>query len=151
LERADNQLHHARTKIMKNILLAACAAIALAVGVSAASADDNRYDNGYYNNGYYDNGYYDNGANSWRYQQQDSTNYGNNSGQRYWNNGHDQYHHAAVSPRSIVQNLERNHYRNISQPLLSGEFYQVHALNPGGHSVKLYIDRYSGQIAKVKG
>ena len=121
------------------------------MGVSAASADDNRYDNGYSNNGYNDNGYYDNGANSWRYQQQDSTNYGNNSGQRYWNNGQYQYRHNVVSPRSIVQNLERNHYRNISRPLLSGGFYQVHALNPGGHNVKLYIDRYSGQIARVKG
>jgi hypothetical protein len=34
--------------------------------------------------------------------------------------------------------------------MLSGQFYQVKAVNPRGHNVKLYIDRYSGEIAKVK-
>ena len=34
--------------------------------------------------------------------------------------------------------------------MLSGQFYQVKAVNPRGHNVKLYIDRFSGQIAKVK-
>jgi opacity protein-like surface antigen len=131
---------------MKNILLLACAAIALSMGASAALADDNRYyDNGYYNNG--DSSWEDNG---WRYQYQDDGNYSDNSRQRDWNNGGYNYRHNTVSPRSIVLNLQRNDYRYISRPVLSGRFYQVKAVNPRGHNVKLYIDRYSGQIAKVK-
>jgi opacity protein-like surface antigen len=131
---------------MKNILLLACAAIALSMGASAALADDNRYyDNGYYDNG--DSSWEDNG---WRYQYQDDGNYSDNSRQRDWNNGGYNYRHNTVSPRSIVLNLQRNDYRYISRPVLSGRFYQVKAVNPRGHNVKLYIDRYSGQIAKVK-
>jgi opacity protein-like surface antigen len=124
---------------MKNILLAACATIALAMGASAASADDSRYDN---------NGY--NGGSGWQYEYQNNGDYRDNSRQPDWNNGGYNYHHDTVSPRSIVRNLQRNDYRNISQPMLSGRFYQVKAVNPRGHSVKLYIDRYSGEIAKVK-
>lgn len=127
---------------MKNILLSACAAIALSMGASAALADDNRYDN---------NGYYDNGGSGWQYQYQDNGNYSDNSHQPDWTNSGYNYRHDTVSPRSIVRNLQRNDYRNISRPVLSGRFYQVKALNPHGHNVKLYIDRYSGQIAKVKG
>ena len=131
---------------MKNILLAGCAAIALSMGASAALADDNRYDNkGYDNNGYY----YDNGGSGWQYQGYD--NYSDNSRQPDWNNSGYNYRHDTVSPRSIVRNLQRNDYRNISRPVLNGRFYQVKALSPRGHNVKLYIDRYSGQIAKVKG
>jgi len=129
---------------MKNILLPACAAIALSLGASAALADDNRYDN---------NGYDNNGGSIWQYQHQGYGNYGNygdNSSQPDWNNSGYNYRHDTVSPRSIVRNLQRNDYRNISRPVLSGRFYQVKALNPRGHYVKLYIDRYSGQIAKVK-
>jgi hypothetical protein len=131
---------------MKNVLLAACATIALTMGASAASADDNRYyDNGYY----YDNGGNSWGDNSWRYQYQDFRNYDDNPRQRDWNNG-GYYRQDVVSPRSIVRNLQRNDYRNISQPVLSGRFYQVKAINPDGRKVKLYIDSYSGRIAKVK-
>ena len=126
---------------MKNILLAACATIALAMSASAASADDNRYDN---------NGYNDNGGSGWQYQYQNNGNYRDNSHQTDWNNGGYNDRHDTVSPRSIVQNLQRSDYRNISQPMLSGRFYQVKAVNRGGHNVKLYIDRYSGQIVKVK-
>jgi opacity protein-like surface antigen len=126
---------------MKNILLSACAAIALSIGASAAFADDNRYDN---------YGYYDNGGSSWEYQHQDYGNHNDNSRQRDWNNGGYNYRHDTVSPRSIVRSLQRNDYSSISQPVLSGRFYQVKAVNPGGHYVKLYIDRYSGQIARVK-
>jgi hypothetical protein len=144
-----------RTNIMKNILLSACAAIALTMGASAALADDNRYDNnGYYDNsnGYYDNGgSYDNRGSSWEYQHQGYGNYSDNSRQPDWNNSGYNYRHDTVSPRSIVRNLQRNDYRNISRPVLNGRFYQVKALSPRGHNVKLYIDRYSGQIAKVKG
>jgi hypothetical protein len=144
---------------MKNILLLGCAAIVLAMGTSAAVADDNRYyDNGYY----YDNGgngwqnntlyydYYDNnGANNWRYRYQNNGNY-DYSRQRDWNNDEYDYSQNVVSPRSIVRNLQRSDYRNISRPVLSGNFYQVKAINPDGRKVKLYIDPYSGRIAKVK-
>ena len=147
---------------MKNILLSACAIIALTMGASAASADDNRYynngysdngysSNGYSDNGYSDNGYSDNGGNDWRYQYQDFGNYSDNSRQRDWNSGGYYYRHDVVSPRSIVRNLQRNDYSHISRPVLSGRFYQVKAVNADGQRVKLYIDPYSGRIAKVKG
>lgn len=126
---------------MKKLLLLACATIVLAIGASAASAEDNRY---------YDDGYYYNGHHSWQYLYQDYRNYGDNWRQRHWNNGGDDYRHDVVSPRSIVRNLERNDYRNISWPVLSGRFYQVKAVNSDGHRVKLYIDRDSGRIVKVK-
>ena len=58
---------------------------------------------------------------------------------------------ADTTTATIVRSLQRNDYSSISQPVLSGQFYQVKAVNPRVHYVKLYIDRYSGQIAKVKG
>jgi hypothetical protein len=70
--------------------------------------------------------------------------------QRDWNNGGYDYRWDVVSPRSIVRSLQRNDYRNISRPVLSGNFYQVKAINPDGRRVKLYIDPYSRRIAKVK-
>ena len=145
---------------MKNVLLLACASIVLTMGASAALADDNRYyNNGYYDNGgnwqdnnrYYNNDYYDNGGNNGRYQYQDNGSYSDYMRQQDWNNGGYNYRQDVVSPRSIVRNLQRNDYRNISRPVLSGNFYQVKAINPDGHNVKLYIDPYSGRIAKVKG
>ena len=126
---------------MNKFLLSAGAAIALSMSASVALADDGRYDN---------YGYNDSGGSGWQYQYQDNGNYRDNSRQPDWNNNGYNYHHDTVSPRSIVRNLQRNDYRNISQPMLSGRFYQVKAVNPRGHSVKLYIDRYSGEIAKVK-
>ena len=119
---------------MKKSLLLACAAIALSMGASAAMADDS-----YNNNG---------NGNNWQYQ--NNGNYGDNSRQSDWNNGGYNHRHDTVSPRSIVRNLQRNDYRNISRPMLSGRFYQVKAVSPRGHHVKLYIDRYSGEIVKVK-
>jgi hypothetical protein len=101
---------------MRNILLSACAAIALTFGVSVALADDYRY----YNSDYYDNGGYG-------------------------------YSQDFVSPRSIVQDLRYQGFRNVSRPALAGPFYQVKARDPNGHKVKLYIDAYSGRIVKVKG
>jgi len=124
---------------MRNILLAACAIIGLAMSASAASADDNRYDNGY-----------DNGGSGWEYQYQNNGNYFDNSRRSDWNNGAYRYRHDDVTPRSIVRDLQRDDYRQISWPVLSGRFYQVKAVNSHGHNVKLYIDRYSGQIARVK-
>jgi hypothetical protein len=140
---------------MKNVLLLACASIVLTMGASAALADDNRYyNNGGYgwqdSNRYYDNGYYDNGGNNWRYQYQDNGSYSDYLRQQNWNNGGYNYRQDVVSPQSIVRNLQRNDYRNISWPVLSGNFYQVKAINPDGRKVKLYIDSYSGRIAKVK-
>jgi uncharacterized membrane protein YkoI len=34
--------------------------------------------------------------------------------------------------------------------VLAGQFYQVKALDPYGRKVKIYVDAYSGRIAKVK-
>jgi len=132
---------------MKNMLLLACATIVLAIGASAAQGEDNRY----YDDRYYDDGYYNNGHDNWQYQYQDYGNYGDNPRKHNWNNGGNDYRQGAVSRRSIVRNLERNDYRSISQPVLSGRFYQVKAINADGRKVKLYIDRYSGRIVKVKG
>ena len=117
---------------MRSILLIPCAAIVLATGAFSASADDNHYYNDdYYNDGgyqYQDRGYY-----------QPAPDYSNTA------------YGQPISPRRIVRNLERNDYRYISRPVLSGRFYQVKAVNPAGHKVKLYIDVYTGQIVKVKG
>ena len=128
--------------MMKNILLSACAAVVIATGASAASAGDIvvRHDNlsgtiirvddfrpGY---GWHDNGY-------------------NNYGNGYGNYG-DYRQHGVVSPRWIVRNLQRADYRYISRPVLTGRYYQVKAVNPNGHRVKLYIDAYSGRIVRIK-
>jgi len=150
---------------MKTILLSACAAIAIATGASAASAgdlvvrhdtrpgtiiriDDTRPDYGW-NNGGYGSGYrYGSGYNS---------GYGYNSGSGYdsgygygYDSGYRYGDHGVVSPRWIVRNLQRHDYRYISRPVLHGRFYQVKAINPHGHRVKLYIDAYSGRIVKIK-
>jgi len=116
---------------MRSILFATCAAIVLATGAFSASADDGRY----YNDGYY-NGYYNDGGDRYQYQPApySSTAYG-----------------QPIPPHWIVRNLERSDYRYISRPVLSGRFYQVKAVNPDGHKVKLYIDAYTGQLVKVKG
>jgi len=126
---------------MRSILLAACAAVVVTVGAFSASAgqfaapaggaiirvDDDHYynDDGYY---YQGPGNYDSGQ-GWS-----NSSYGN-----------------PIPPHWIVRNLERSDYRYISRPVLSGRFYQVKAVDPSGHKVKLYIDAYSGQIVKVKG
>ena len=141
--------------MMKNILLSACAAVVIATGASAASAGDVvvRHDNlsgtiirvddlrpGY---GWHDNGY--NNGNSYGYN--NGNNYGNYDN---GNNYGDYRQHGVVSPRWIVRNLQRADYRYISRPVLTGRYYQVKAVNPNGHKVKLYIDAYSGRIVKIK-
>ena len=55
-----------------------------------------------------------------------------------------------VSPRWIVRNLARANYSYITDPMLAGRFYQVKAIDPRGRKVKLYIDAYTGEIAKRK-
>jgi len=124
---------------MRSILFATCAAIVLATGAFSASADDGRY----YNDGYYNDGYYDDGG--YQYQYRDRGYY--QPAPDYSNTAYGQ----PISPRWIVRNLERSDSRYISRPVLSGRFYQVKAVNPDGHKVKLYIDAYTGQIVKVKG
>ena len=136
---------------MKNFLLLACASIGLTMGASAARADDlggvllqglawglaqDFQDNNRHNNNDY---YYQNNGS-----------YSDYMRQQVWNNSGYYYRQDVVSPRSIVRSLQRNDYSSISRPVLSGRFYQVKAVNPRGHYVKLYIDRYSGQIARVK-
>jgi peptidase YpeB-like protein len=142
---------------MKNVLFATCAAIVVATSACSASAgqfaapDSSgshaiiRVDD----HGYYDDGYYGGSDNSWQYQYQDSG-YNNDWHHRGWSDG-DYGNQAMVSPRWIVHNLQQSDYRYISRPVLNGKFYQVKAVNPNGHKVKLYIDAYTGRIVKVKG
>jgi hypothetical protein len=125
---------------MKNILLSACAAVVVATGAAAASAGDIivRHDNQWGTIIQVDDmrpGY------GW---QDDGYGYGYGSGYG------DYRRHDVVSPRWIVRNLQRADYRYISRPVLHGRFYQVKAISPRGHKVKLYIDAYSGRIVKIK-
>jgi peptidase YpeB-like protein len=119
---------------MRTILFATCAAIIAATAAFDASAGQFAAptagptavipvdDNGYYNDG--------------------GPTYGQPG---TYNSGYD-----SIPPQSIVENLASSGYRNISDPVLSGRFYQVKAINPNGRKVKLYIDAYTGQIVKVK-
>ena len=146
---------------MKKFLLLACASIVLTMGASAARADDlggvlllqglTGLAQGLQDNNRHNNDYYDNGGSNWRYQYQNNGSYSDYMRQQDWNNRGYYYRQDVVSPRSIVRSLQRNDYSNISRPVLSGNFYQVRAVSPNGHNVKLYIDPYSGRIARVKG
>jgi hypothetical protein len=60
------------------------------------------------------------------------------------------YGYDVLPPYAIARNLQRNSFTYISQPVLAGQFYQVKALDPYGRKVKIYVDAYSGRIAKVK-
>jgi hypothetical protein len=53
------------------------------------------------------------------------------------------------SPGWIVRNLERNDYRDISDPVLEGRSYRVWAIDPTGRDVKLLIDAESGAIERI--
>jgi hypothetical protein len=114
--------------------------------------DNNGYGNGYNNNGY-GNGYNDNGYgngynnnNSYGNGYGDGSGYGNGYGHGYGNG----YGYAVLPAQAIVRFLHRNDFSYISQPVLSGRFYQVKALDPRGRKVKLYVDAFNGRIAKVK-
>jgi len=124
-----------RYSVMKNVLLSACAAVVIATGASAAASAADftvrhdsqagtiiRIDDVRPGYGWHDDGYYSGG-----YRQ-----------------------HGVVPPNWIVRSLQRQDYRYISQPVLSGRFYQVKAVSPHGRKVKLYIDAYSGRIMRVK-
>jgi opacity protein-like surface antigen len=112
---------------MKNAILATCTTIALTLAASAAIADDGRYYD--YNNGYMGSDY---------------------SGSYRSDNGYG-YRHDIVSPQWVVRDLRQQGFRDISRPYLAGRMYQVHARDPNGQYVKVYVDAYSGQIARVKG
>jgi hypothetical protein len=140
---------------MTKFLLSACAAALIGAAAVPASAGDpstsgngrsgaiiqvdgNRYYDGGRNYGwsYPPYGY----GNGWRGDR--DRGYGNGWG--YGNN------HRMVSPRWIVRNLARANYSYITDPMLAGRFYQVKAIDPRGRKVKLYIDAYTGEIAKRK-
>jgi hypothetical protein len=68
-----------------------------------------------------------------------------------WGNGYGGgYGYGVLPPYEIVRYLDQSGFSCISQPALAGRFYQVKALDPNGRKVKLYVDAYSGRIAKVK-
>jgi hypothetical protein len=151
---------------MTKFLMSACAAALIATAASSASAgdftipdngpsgaiirvDDSGYDrqgrygwpsqesNYRYGNGY---GYGDDDDDGWN---RDRRRWGGNWGQGYG-------HHGVVSPLRIVRNLARHRFTHITQPVLAGPFYQVKARDPRGRKVKLYINAYTGEIARWK-
>ena len=68
-----------------------------------------------------------------------------------WGNGYGGgYGYGVLPPYEIVRYLHQSGFSYISPPALAGRFYQVKALDPNGRKVKLYVDAYSGRIAKVK-
>jgi hypothetical protein len=68
-----------------------------------------------------------------------------------WGNGYGGgYGYGVLPPRTIVRSLHADGFSHISEPVLSGRFYQVRALDPYGRNVKLYVDAYDGRIVKVK-
>jgi hypothetical protein len=64
-----------------------------------------------------------------------------------WGHG---YGYGVLPPRAIVRSLRGYGFSYISEPVLSGRYYQVRALDRYGRKVKLYIDAYDGRIANVK-
>jgi hypothetical protein len=58
-----------------------------------------------------------------------------------WGNGYGRgYGHGLLPPQAIARSLHGDGYSDISEPVLSGRFYQVKALDPYGRKVKLYVD-----------
>lgn len=66
------------------------------------------------------------------------------------NRGQGYGHHGVVPPHRIVRTLARHRFTHIAQPVLAGPFYQVKARDPRGRKVKLYINAYTGEIARWK-
>lgn len=75
--------------------------------------------------------------------------YGHHDGwKRGWGKG---YAHARVVPtHQIVRKLARQHFTHISRPVLAGNLYQVKARDSRGRKVKLYVNAYTGEIARWK-
>jgi hypothetical protein len=68
-----------------------------------------------------------------------------------WGNGYGGgYGYGVLPPFEVMRYLHQNNFTYISQPVLTGDFYQVKALDPYGRKVKLYVDARTGRIAKVK-
>ena len=106
--------------------------------------DDGYGDQGYGNQGYGNQGYGNQGYGNQGYGNGYSNGYGN---QGY---GYGYRNYGVVPPYAIVHYLQRSGFSYISQPTLSGRFYQLKARDPNGRKVKLYVDAYNGRIVKVK-
>ena len=76
---------------------------------------------------------------------------GDNDWNRNRDYGNDHGNYGVLAPNLIARSLSRKNYSAITRPVLSGQFYQVKAIDPRGRNVKLYVDAYSGQIVKTKG
>lgn len=147
---------------MTKFLMSACAATLIGIAASSASAgnftipdngpsgaiirvdDDGGYDRQARSYGWPNQGanyrYGDDDDNGWN---RDRRRWGGNWGQGYG-------HRGVVAPHRIVRNLARHHFTHITQPVLAGPFYQVKARDPRGRKVKLYINAYTGEIARWK-
>ena len=124
-------------------------------GAIIGAGDDRYYDNNGYNGYDWRNqsqGYGDDdsdyGYGNQGYGNQDYDNQGYGNRGYGYGNGYGNY--AVVSPYAIVHYLHRSGFSYISQPALTGRFYQLKARDPNGRKVKLYIDAYNGRIVKVK-
>jgi hypothetical protein len=146
---------------MTKFLLSACAAALIGITASSAGAGeftiadngpsgaiiritDNSYDG---QNRYY--GWPNQPSSYDDYDDDDDD--GWNRPRRWHGNGGQGYgHYGVVPPHRIVHKLARHHFTHISQPVLAGPYYQVKARDPRGYRVKLYINAYTGEIAKWK-
>jgi hypothetical protein len=150
-----------RKPIMTKFLLSACAAAVIGIAGSSASAGDFTIaDNG--PSGAIipvnDSGYDGQGRSyGWPYQQpnygyDDDDDDGWNHDRRRWHGdwGQGYGHYGVVPPHRIVRQLARHRFTHITQPVLAGPFYQVKARDPRGYKVKLYINAYTGEIARWK-
>jgi len=158
---------------MTRFLLSACAAALIGTAATASAGQPSTFAHG--RSGAIiqvdDDGYYDDDRDNdsrrgygWSYPApgygygNDNDWYGGNwrgNRDRGWGNGwgyggYGYGNHGLVPPRWIVRNLARHNYRYITNPVLAGRFYQVKAIDPRGRKVKLYIDAYTGEIAKRK-
>lgn len=142
---------------MTKFLLSACAAAVIGIAASSARAGDFTIadsgpsgaiiriaDTGYdQQNRYYgwpsqQSGYgYDDDDDKWK---RDHRWHG------HWGQGYG--HYRVLPPYRIVHTLARRHFTHISQPVLAGPYYQVKARHPRGYRVKLYINAYTGEIAR---
>jgi hypothetical protein len=143
---------------MTKFLLSACAAAVIGMAASSASAGGfTMAENG--PSGVIiritDNSYDQQGRS---YGWPNQSNYGHDDDDDRWNRdrrwhgqwGHGYGHHRVLPPQRIVHKLARHRFTHISQPVLAGPYYQVKARDPRGYRVKLYINAYTGEIARWK-
>jgi hypothetical protein len=131
---------------MTKLIVSACAAALIGVAASSASAGDftiplNAVSGGLlqvHDSRYgHEARYYD-----WR-RPTFSPRYGYG-----WGGGHGD--DRVLPRRAIVRQLAWHRYTRISEPQLAGRYYQVKAVDPRGRKVKLYINAYTGEIARRK-